>query len=519
MKTNSLLHQPWPDLPARDDASMITTTARANCHHYWAVAALIVFFPLLLGAASPRYNVLFLVADDMRPELGCYGHPLVQSPHLDRLAAQGLRFNRAYCQEALCNPSRASLLTGLRPETLGVYDLITHFRDQKPEVVTLPQLFKQNGYRSLSVGKIFHVTNGNHDDPESWSEPPWHGPRASARPATNPSPAAAKPKSKKKKAITPDRSNTMPFDNPDCDDDDLIDGQIATQAIAVLNRIKDQPFFLGVGFHKPHLPFVAPRKYWELYDSQQLQLASNPFLPKDAPALASNNASELRRYKSIPATGAIPDATARQLLQGYYACISYTDAQIGRVLRELDRLGLRDNTIVIFFGDHGYHLGDHGTWNKRTNWETATRAPLLISVPNQSNRGAVSEALVEFTDLYPTLADLCGLKPPADLEGLSFRPLLENPHADWKQAAFSIYPKKDPELGPVVGRAMRTPQYRLVEWAASESDFKTYELYDELADPEENVNLANAPEYRERRNQLVQQLNDGWQKARPKTSH
>ncbi|HNQ74347.1 MAG TPA: sulfatase [Verrucomicrobiota bacterium] len=470
----------------------------------------------MIQAAQPRYNVLLLVADDLRPDLGGYGNRMVQSPHLDRLAAQGLRFDRAYCQEALCNPSRASFLTGLRPETLKVFDLATHFRDQRPDVVTLPQLFKQNGYVSLSIGKIFHVTNGNHDDPESWSEPPWHGPRASARPVGSTPTAAAKPKSKKKKNITPDRSHTLPFDNPDCDDDDLLDGQIATQAIAVLNQIKNQPFFLGVGFHKPHLPFVAPRKYWELYDPKQLQLASNPFLPKDAPAFASNEAAELRRYKDLPATGPIAEETARQLIHAYYACISYTDAQIGRVLHELERLGLHSKTIVIFLGDHGYHLGEQGTWTKRTNWEVATRVPLIIAAPGQKARNTGTEALVELVDLYPTLTELCGLTPPADLEGRSVRPLLEHPDATWKTAAFSIYPKTVPAMGRVVGRAMRTPQYRLVEWTATASGSKTYELYDEMADPAESVNLASQPAYRGRLHQLIQQLRAGGQHARPK---
>ncbi len=469
---------------------------------------------LNLCAANPAYNVLFLAVDDLRPELGCYGHPLIKSPNIDRLAAQGLRFNRAYCQEALCNPSRASLLTGLRPATLGVFDLATHFRDRKPDVVTLPQIFKKNGYTSISLGKIFHTTNGNHDDNESWSELPWRGP--AGQPEEPDGPERANPKGKKKgKAASADHSDTLPFGDPDCDDDGLLDGKIATHALAVLQRIRDKPFFLGVGFHKPHLPFVSPKKYWGFYKVSDLKLAPNPFLPKDAPAFASNDASELRRYRDVPDAGPVSDEAALHLIHAYYACVSYVDSQVGRVLAELDRLGLREKTIVILWGDHGYHLGEHGTWTKRTNWEIATRAPLIISVPGQKTAGATTEALVEFVDIYPTLAELCQIAPPANLEGKSFRLLLENPRCDWKTAAFSIYPKDIPGAGKGFGRAMRTDRYRLVEWSASGSEKRSYELYDHATDPQENVNAANLPENKEMLHGLLDRLHAGWQKSLP----
>ena len=480
---------------------------------------------LPLEAADPSYNVLFVAVDDLRPELGCYGHPLVQSPHLDRLAAQGLRFNRAYCQEALCNPSRASLLTGLRPATLGVYDLATHFRDRKPDVVTLPQVFKQNGYASVSIGKIFHTTNGNHDDPESWSEPPWRGPGSDAEDGASPAPVqagedpkAVKPAkaAKPAKPVTADHSNTLPFRAPDCEDDALLDGKIATKAVTVLQRLKDKPFFLAVGFHKPHLPFVAPKKYWDLYPPDQIKLAPNPFLPKDAPAFASNDASELRRYKNIPPTGPVADETARNLVHGYSACVSFVDAQVGRVLAELDRLGLREKTIVILWGDHGYHLGEHGTWTKRTNWEIATRVPLILSVPGQKSAGAATEALVEFVDIYPTLTELCRLAPPGNLEGTSLVPLLAEPGRAWKAAAFSIYPKNTPGAGKGFGRALRTDRYRLVEWAADGSEKRLYELYDHRTDPQENVNIATLPANQALLRELTAQLHAGWREARPR---
>jgi len=491
--------------------------AFGRCGRVFSSTVVLLYFllPEACGA-GPRYNVLFLAVDDLRPELGCYGHALVKSPNIDRLAAQGLRFNRAYCQEALCNPSRASLLTGLRPETLGVYDLATHFRDRKPDVVTLPQLFKKNGYTSISVGKIFHTTNGNHDDSESWSEPPWKGPAGQPEEPDGREPAKLKAKKKKgAKAASADHSGTLPYGDPDCDDDALLDGKIATEAIARLQRLQDKPFFLGVGFHKPHLPFVSPRRYWSLYEQADLRLAANPFLPKDAPRFASNDSSELRRYKDVPASGPIADETARKLIHAYYACISYTDAQVGRVLKELDRLGLREKTVVIFWGDHGYQLGEHGTWTKRTNWEIAMRAPLLISVPGQKTAGMSTEGLVEFMDIYPTLADLCRLQAPLNLEGTSFWPLIENPRSDWKTAAFSIYPKRIPGAGEGFGRAMRTARHRLVEWSSNDGAFKAYELYDEQADPSENVNIANLPTNKELMEQLIQQLRGGWRKAVP----
>jgi arylsulfatase A-like enzyme len=436
----------------------------------------------------PKLNVLFIAVDDLRPELGCYGHELVKSPNIDRLAASGLQFNRAYCQYALCNPSRSSLLTGLRPETIRIYDLITFVRAHRPDVVTLPQLFKQNGYQARSFGKIFHITNGNHDDAESWSAPAWQSPKddgllaASADGERNWKPKASRP--------TSDASKRRPTGAPDVDDDQLIDGQIATAAVRALGELKDEPFFLGVGFHRPHMPWVAPKRYWDLYDPAAIKLAPNPRLPDGAPIFASNNAGELRRHKGVPKTGQIPDDLARRCIHGYYASTSYMDAQVGRVLNELDRLGLREKTIVVLWGDHGYQLGEHGTWNKRTDWEVATRVPLLLSIPGQKTRGQKTDALVELIDLYPTLAELCDVEPPADLEGMSLAPLLSDAKQPWKDAAFSLQVKRVPSLGRAFGRAIRTDRYRLVEWTGPKSAEAVYELYDHRTDPQENKNIA-----------------------------
>ena len=470
-------------------------------------------------AAARKMNVLFIAVDDMRPELGCYGNPLIKSPNIDQLAKNGLQFNHAYCQFALCNPSRSSLLSGRRPESIQVFDLKTFLRKNNPDIVTLPELFKNNGYTSLSFGKIFHTTNGNHEDKKSWSEPAWKN----DVPKTPPQDAASS--NSEERAADPDpdgsdHSNDMPYGAPDVADEELIDGKIARAAIAAMDSHATQPLFLGVGFHRPHMPFIAPKHYWDLYDPAQIKLAPNPFLPNDAPAFASNDASELRRYKGVAKTGPpVTDEEARTLIQGYYASISYVDTLVGKLLAELDRLKLRENTIIVLWGDHGYQLGEHATWNKRTDWEIATRVPLIISYPGQKTRGAKCDALVEFVDMYPTLAGMCGLPLPEKLEGTSFQPLLEKPDLRWKRAAFSIYHKAIPKLGGESdGRAMRTARYRFIEWKASDpqSTQTVRELYDDQVDPQENTNIANKPENQKLVQELTEQLHAGWKAAVPR---
>jgi arylsulfatase A-like enzyme len=476
-------------------------------------------------------NVLFIAVDDLRPELGCYGFSQIKSPNIDKLASQGLQFNRAYCQFALCNPSRSSLLTGRRPETIRVYDLETFVRTHAPDVVTLPQLFKNNGYEARSVGKIFHVTNGNHEDNISWSTRPWQNPRNDKPVARNPVPVdangkavAAKPdrvkKGKRKISDEPfePRANMLPYESPDVADNKLLDGEIAEKAVSVMNEVKDKPFFLGVGFHKPHMPWIAPKKYYDMYEDSDIHLAEFQELPDGAPAFASNEAGEFRSYKGIPKEGKIPDEKQREAIHSYFACISYMDAQVGKVLAELDRLGLRKNTVVILWGDHGYQLGEHGTWNKRTNWEVCARVPLMISVPGQRHAGEKANALVELVDMYPTLAELCHLDPPAGLEGKSFVPLVENPQAEWKQGAFTTYYKPLPEMGKGFGRAMRTDRYRFVEWSGPKSKKVVRELYDEMNDPLEKVNIADRPENAELVAKLAALLHAGGAKMSEATA-
>ncbi len=449
----------------------------------------------LSSLAAPKPNVLLICVDDLKPILGCYGDKLVKSPNIDRLAARSVQFDRAFCNQAVCSPSRNSLLTGLRPQTLGIYDLGTNFRRARPDAVTLPQLFKQHGWRTEGMGKIFHVGHGNTNDPASWSTPYW----------TANVVAYALPASKAKSGLTREEalfSNKSAKDLPrgaayesaDVPDNTYPDGALADHAIERLRAAKEkpaEPFFLAVGFVKPHLPFVAPKKYWDLYDRASFKLAEVRAAPEGAPSYAPQSGGELRQYSGIPESGPIPDDLQRTLLHGYHAAVSYMDAQLGRVLAELDKLGLAQNTIVVLWGDHGWHLGDHGIWCKHTNYEQAARIPLLVAGPGVM-AGAKTGSLVETVDIYPTLAELAGLPAPAGLDGRSFAATLRHPVALTKDHTIHVYPRNAPGKGQVIGRAIRTERYRLVEWKkigapASEADL---ELYDYEADPLERKNLA-----------------------------
>ncbi|HPO16383.1 MAG TPA: sulfatase, partial [Candidatus Hydrogenedentes bacterium] len=355
-----------------------------------------------------RPNVLFFAVDDLRPELGCYGNTLIKSPNIDRIAAQGRVFNHAYCQQAVCSPSRSSLLTGNRPDTTKVWDLETHFRKTLPDVVTLPQCFKNQGYFVQGMGKIYH---GGLNDPASWSVP-WTSPNMPHSAGEQTLDPDAMERRAKAQRIKRRKSKRGPaFLATDGPDNALHDGELADMAVNALQEIhtKQEPFFLAVGFIKPHLPFVSPKKYWDLYDPESIPLAPNPFLPKDAPPYALADRNELWSYEGVPPESHLPNAYARQLKHGYYAAVSYMDAQVGRVLDELDRLGLRDDTIIVLWGDHGWKLGEHDRWCKHSNVENDTNAPLLISAPGMQHRGEKTDALVEFVDIYPSLCELAGL--------------------------------------------------------------------------------------------------------------
>ncbi|HZE96983.1 MAG TPA: sulfatase [Planctomycetota bacterium] len=462
------------------------------------IRGFVVLAALLCAAgapqATPKKNILFIAVDDMNNDLGCYGHPVVQSPNIDRLAKRGVRFDRAYCQYPLCSPSRSSLMTGLRPSSTRVYNLTDHFRTGLPDVVTLPQMFMANAYVATRIGKIYHYGNPGDigtsglDDPASWNR------------VFNP---AGRDKTTLESEIlnyTPKRglgSAMCLLNDKDGRDEDHTDGKVATQAIQLLEESREKPFFLAVGFYKPHCPYIAPKKYFDLYPMERIQLPKEPedalkAVPK--PALAST--------APWPNFGVTVDQ-ARECKQAYYAAISFVDAQIGRVLDAVDRLKLWDDTIVVFWSDHGYHLGEHGLWMKQSLFEESARVPMIIAVPGVKGAGKASPRTVELLDLYPTLADLAGLAAPKNLEGSSLKPLLEDPAAAWERAAHSQV-----ERNGFPGYAVRTERWRYVEWDDAK---KGAQLYDEDADPHEYVNLAADP----RRADVVADLKARMKKAWP----
>ncbi|MBX3180800.1 MAG: sulfatase [Candidatus Hydrogenedentes bacterium] len=511
--------------------------------------------------AAPAPNVLLLIADDMRPWIGAYAAAPVRTPHLDRLADRGLLFNRAYCQNAVCGPSRASFLTGLRPDTTRIFDNDTHFRLHDPRIVTLPQHFRGHGYRTQAAGKIFHPSfaqayvSARLDDPPSWSEPTWYPPpqyyHTEAGMALAESvflrhpgcgmyrgetcihnrlqtPAELTPEERARYGGGEWKRHFVQgalLEAPDVPDSDLGDGQIADRAIEALRAARGGPFFLAVGFLRPHVPFVAPKQYWDLYDRADFDPVANGAMPAGVSIETYPRMHDHWAYEDTVPEGPLDNATARALMHGYAACASFVDAQAGRVLDELERLGLADNTIVVFMGDHGYHLGEQGRWGKQTCYETATRAPLIVAAPGMAARGARTDALVEYVDLFPALCELAGLPAPPALEGASFAPLLDAPDRPWKRAAFSQFPNpvrlSRPEIAPqpgdLMGRAIRTDRHRLVIWehVLEPEKIEAIELYDYATDPGETHNLADDPAHAATVRELIGMLGAGWRASGP----
>jgi iduronate 2-sulfatase len=463
------------------------------------------FLPVLLTlisslavAADKKPNVLFIAVDDLKPTIGCYGDTHAKTPNIDRIAAKGTVFTRAYCMQAVCAPSRNAVLTGLRPEVLQIYDLGTNFRKRAPEVVTLPQHFKQQGWQSHGLGKIFHVGHGNTEDPASWSVP--HFQAKSIGYALKENQAQLTREEALFANNNPKEAYKLPrgaaYESADVADDMYGDGKIAQEAVKRLRGFKEreEPFFLAVGFVKPHLPFCAPKKYWDMHDPATLPQPDRATPPVGAPPYAPTSWGELRQYAGIPEKGALSPELTRTLIHGYYAATSYMDAQLGVVLDELDKLGLAENTIIVLWGDHGWHLGDHGMWCKHSNYEQATNAPLLFSAPGKKG-GQKSSAVVEFNDIYPTICDLAGIAKPSHLQGASLVPLLDDPQGTVKAAAFQVYPRGSPETGPLLGQALRTDRWRYVEWQKADKSIADRELYDLQNDPGETENLAGKSEH------------------------
>ena len=439
-----------------------------------------VFAWALGAAAAPtKPNVLFISVDDMNNDLGCYGHPLVQSPNIDKLAARGVKFDRAYCQFPLCSPSRSSVMTGLRPSQTRVFDLQYHFRQGLPEIVTMPQLFMRNGYYAGRVGKIYHYGNPGDigtsglDDPASWKE--FYNPAGMDKTTLEPDVTN----------FTPQRGlgSAMAFlSDPKGRDEDHTDGKVATQAIELLEKHRHEPFFLAVGFYKPHTPYIAPKKYFDLYPLEKITVPQMPDgFQKTVPEAA------LSSTKPWPNFG-VTHEEARRTKQAYYAAISFVDAQIGRVVAALDRLGLAENTVIVFWSDHGYSLGEHGLWMKQSCYEESARVPLIIAAPGVKRAGGASVAPwpVELVDVYPTLADLAGLVAPGSLGGVSLRPLLANPTAPWERPAFTQV-----QRAGFPGYSVRTARWRYTEW---DDGGAGAELYDHETDPREMKNLAADPQ-------------------------
>jgi iduronate 2-sulfatase len=442
--------------------------------------ALAAFCVAPADAAGGKLNVLFIAVDDMNNDLGCYGDPLVKSPNIDRLAKRGVKFERAYCQFPLCSPSRSSLLTGLRPSTTRVYNLTYRFRTGLPDVVTLPQMFKNNGYYAARVGKIYHYGNPGDIGTSGLDDPPsWHH--------------VVNPAGRDKTVLETDIINYTPkrglgsamcfLSDKNGKDEEHTDGKVALEAIQLLEQHKGKPFFLAAGFYKPHTPYVAPEKYFDLYPLDKIQLAGvapgfQGSVPK--PALAST--------APWPYFGVTVDQ-ARQCKQAYYAAISFVDAQVGKLLDAMDRLKLWDDTIVVFWSDHGYHLGEHGLWMKQSLFEESARVPLIIVAPGAKGNGKPCPRTVEFVDLYPTLADLAGLTPPKNLAGASLKPLLENPQAAWNRPAFTQV-----QRGGFPGYSVRTERWRYIEW---DDGKQGAQLYDHDADPHEFHNLAGEAKHAE----------------------
>jgi len=432
-------------------------------------------------AAERAPNVLFIMSDDCNVNIGCYGDTPVKTPNIDRLAARGVKFDRAYCQYPLCNPSRASLFTGLRPDTIKVYDLQKNFRSERPHITTLPQLFKNNGFFSARVGKMYHygvprqIGSGGMDDPDSWD-------------------LAINPRGRDKDdeddihVLTRGTGTTLGFSmswlDMDGTDEEQTDGQGTKESIRLLERFakEKRPFFLGMGYFRPHTPYVATKKWFDLYPKESLVLANRP-------------KNDLLNVPEIaltikPADYGLPDSDLKDCKRGYFAAISFVDSEVGKLLAALDRLGLTENTIVVFLSDHGYMLGEHGQWQKQLLFEESNRIPLIFAGPGIKGRGN-SPRTVEMLDIYPTLVELCGLpKPKHKLEGKSLVPLLTNPQGKNNRAAYSQVTRtigKGADAREVMGYSVRTERWRYTEW---DSGNEGSELYDHVDDPHEYKNLA-----------------------------
>jgi len=466
-------------------------------HFFLGLVPLLLYgFSFLNAAQSDKPNVLLILVDDLKPALGSFGDPVAISPSIDRLAAQGMRFEMAYCNQSVCMASRYNLMLGSRSSSTGFYSFGTQFRDVYPDAITLPQHFINNGYVAHSMGKVFHIGHGNTNDDASWSVP--HHPDKVIDyilPESN-----HRELTREEGLFTNAGRNTTNGQRPrgaaweaaDVLDEAYADGRVAATALDRLRWLKEneeKPFFMAVGFVRPHLPFSAPKMYWDMYDRNKLPMPEFVDAPKDAPSFAVKRRGEIMAFKPIPTSEPFHDDLTRQLIHGYYASVSYMDAQVGKLLDGLKTHGFADNTIVVLWGDHGWHLGDHGSWTKHSNYEQTNRIPIIISAPGVTKPDSVTHQLAETVDLYPTIASLAGLPIPKTsqpIDGLDMTPVLKNGKTRIRDYAYHAYPK-----GGHIGRAIRNERYRIVEWMNTSTSEIVYELYDYLTDPLEKQNVAS----------------------------
>ena len=448
---------------------------------------------------AERPNVLLLLVDDLKPALGCYGDSVAKTPQIDSLAQRGMRFELAYCNQAVCAPSRFTLMLGSRSTSTGLYGLGSQLRQIVPNAVTMPQHFAKHGYRTESLGKVFHIGHGNNGDPASWSVEHFHD---KVIEYVDPASTDGGQLTREEAYFTNqklDQIGLLPrgaaFESPDVADEAYADGRVAAETVRRLQAAKQRrsnegtPFFIAAGFARPHLPFSAPKRYWDMYDLAKLPLPSVDAPPVDAPAVAGKRNGELANYKPVPSSGGVKGELQRQLIHGYYASTSFVDAQIGKVLDELRRLELADNTIVVLWGDHGFHLGDHGLWTKHTNYEQANRIPLVIVASGVTKPGSSTRQLTESVDLFPTLCELSDLPLPTGpqpIDGVSLVPVLRESTARVRDHACHAFPNAK------LGRAIRTERFRLIEWrnVGTPAESAELELYDYETDPQETHNLA-----------------------------
>ena len=452
--------------------------------------------------AAQKPNVLLILVDDLKPAMGCYGDNAAITPNMDALARRGMRFDMAYCNQAVCAPSRFTLMLGAHSTSTGLYGLGSHLRKAWPGAVTMPQHFAKHGYRTESLGKVFHIGHGNQGDPGSFSVPHFHD---KVIEYLDPESTDGGKLTREEALFTNQKLGqirSLPrgaaYESPMANDADYADGRVADETVKRLKAAKqrlakdDTPFFITAGFVRPHLPFSAPKKYWDMHDPAKLPMPVNKAFPKDAPKVALKRGGEIAAFKPVPSNGEIDEELTRKLIHGYYASTSYVDAQIGKVTRTLEELGLAKDTIVVLWGDHGWHLGDLSIWTKHTNFEQANRIPIIIVAPGLAKPGSVTSQLAETVDIFPTLSELAGLpasKGPQPIDGVSLVPVLKNPNARVRDHAFHAYPR-----GKKLGRAIRTQRYRLVEWKnhSDPNAVVDYELYDYKADPWETQNHHTA---------------------------